>query len=130
MTLSNPEFVTLGTPNETIVTIIDDDVPPSVTFSSATYNTTEDAGQITIIAQLNQAFEQALTIGYETADGTAQAGNDYQAASGEITFEPGQVSQSFVVEIINDGENEVDETVSLSLNEINVEGRNIAAMLC
>lgn len=127
LTLSNPEFATLGTPNETIVTIIDDDAPPSVTFSSATYNTTEDAGQITIMAQLNQASAQALTVGYETADGTAQAGNDYQAASGEITFEPGQVSQSFIVEIINDDENEVDETVSLSLIENNVDGRNITA---
>lgn len=127
LALSSPEFATLGTPAAATITIIDNDGPPTVTFSTATYAAPENAGQVTITAQLNYAAAQTLTVAYETADGTANAGDDYVATAGELTFAPGEISQSFVVELINDSENEVEETVSLTLGQAGTSNRDVSA---
>ena len=42
------------------------------------------------------------TVNYATTDGSAVAGQDYNAASGTITFTPGEASKSFSVQLIND----------------------------
>ncbi|MBP8283538.1 MAG: hypothetical protein KAX46_06435 [Chromatiaceae bacterium] len=38
-----------------------------------------------------------VTVRYATANGTAQAGTDYTAASGQVTFAPGQTSKTLPV---------------------------------
>ena len=38
-----------------------------------------------------------MTVGYTTVDGTAQAGSDYQATSGTLTFNPGETSKDVTV---------------------------------
>ena len=39
-------------------------------------------------------MENTVTVDYATADGTAQAGDDYDAASGTLTFAPTQRSRT------------------------------------
>jgi hypothetical protein len=41
-----------------------------------------------------------VIVNYATTDGTAIAGQDYQASSGTLTFTPGQTSRSFSVSIL------------------------------
>ena len=64
---------------------------------------------------LSAAATTPVTVGYSTADGTAQAGSDYRAASGTLSFAAGQTSQVVTVGVTGDTTVEPDETFSLKL---------------
>jgi hypothetical protein len=65
---------------------------------------------------LTPASQQAVTVSYATADGTATAGSDYQAASGSVTFNPGQASRTVAIQVIGDTADEPDETFTVNLS--------------
>jgi len=58
----------------------------------------------------------AMTMHFATADGTAKAGSDYTATSGELTFAAGQTSKSVPVTIKGDATKEPLESFSLKLS--------------
>src|SRR5262249_43101306 len=75
-------------------------------------------------ATLSAPSSKTITVDYTTADGTAKAGSDYVAVSaaspGHLTFNPGQTSQTFPIQIIGDIFNEPDETFTVTLtNAVN-----------
>jgi PKD repeat protein len=92
---------------------------PTIAFGAASFSANEDDRQATIAVTLDHAAGQPLTITYATADGTAEAGKDYSATSGELTFAPGETSQTFTVPIVDDALHESDETVVLNLGGAN-----------
>lgn len=58
-----------------------------------------------------------VTVSYSTADGTATLANqDYVAASGVVTFAPGETSKTVAVTVTGDTATEADETMSLVLS--------------
>ncbi len=116
LTLGGPTNATLGTPASATLTIVDDDASPTVQFSAAAYSVGESDGTATITATLSGPSDQTVTVNYATSDGTAAAGADYTAASGTLTFNPGQTSQTFSVPILPDSDSEADETVTLTLS--------------
>jgi hypothetical protein len=63
--------------------------------------------------RLSPASASTVTVAYSTADVTAQAGSDYTATSGVLTFAPGEVFQQVFVEVIPDTTVEPDETFHL-----------------
>ena len=118
LTLSNPLNAVIGLPNPAPLTIVDNDAPPTVQFSSAAYSKSENGGGVaTITVNISAISGQQVTVNYSTADGTATAGADYTAASGMLTFAPGQLTQTFEVTILEDELDEADETVSLTLHD-------------
>jgi chitinase len=66
-----------------------------------------------IEVHLSQAYETDLTFAFQTADGTAEAGSDYVAAEGSVTFLAGQTSTS--IEITINGDNAIEKTENFSL---------------
>ncbi len=91
----------------------------------------EDAGTATFTVTLSTASGRDVTVDYATADGTAWANppsteeDDYEAASGSLTFLPGQTSKTVVVTIFDPGwYDELDETFFLNLT--NAAGASIA----
>jgi hypothetical protein len=66
-------------------------------------------------ASLSRASPQTITVGFATADGTALAGQDYLATSGQFTFLPGIISTSFVVGVYGDLSYEGDEFFLVNL---------------
>jgi len=116
LALSNPGNATLGSPNTAILTITDNEPQPTVAFSSATYSVSENAGTATITVNLSGASAQTVTVNYATSNGNATAGSDYTAASGTLTFNPGNTTQTFNVTILDDAIFEGDETVNLALS--------------
>jgi hypothetical protein len=60
------------------------------------------------------------TVSYTTANGTAQAGSDYSAVSGTLTFPPGLTSQTVVVPTLDDGH--ADPTKAFTINLSNSTG--------
>ena len=65
---------------------------------------------------LTAANSKPVTVSYATADGSAQAPDDYQATSGTLTFNPGETAKTVTVLIKGDTINETDETFSLNLS--------------
>ena len=64
---------------------------------------------------LSLARRQAVSVSYATSDGTAEAGSDYESASGTVTFSPGETSKTVTVTINGDDEAEANETFTLAL---------------
>ena len=55
---------------------------------------------------------------YQTADGTATSGSDYDAVSGTLTFAPGETSKTINVPVNGDTTVEDDETLTLELSDV------------
>ncbi len=65
---------------------------------------------------LDTPSTETVTVDYATADGSATAGLDYTAASGTLTFLPGQTSKPVSVDVLGDLLDEPNETFSVSLS--------------
>jgi hypothetical protein len=118
LSLSNPQDATLGVPSTAVLTIIDDTPPPqpSVAFSSGSYSVNESAGTATISVTLSASSTDPVSVYYTTSDGTATAPDDYQGASGLLSFPAGQISQSFTVAVTDNGVPGPNKTVNLTLS--------------
>ena len=66
--------------------------------------------------RLSSEMEDAVTVDYATADGTAHAGEDYVATSGTLTFAPHERLKTVDVTINSDVLAEPAETFSLNLS--------------
>ncbi len=86
LALSAAENGVIGTPGSATITIVDDDLPPTVSFKETSYTAAENGGQVTITALLSRPVSQEITVDYATSDGTATAGDDYETKSGTLTF--------------------------------------------
>jgi hypothetical protein len=65
---------------------------------------------------LSAAYDQAVTVNYATADGTATtADHDYVASSGTLTFAPGETAKTLTIAVIGDTMIEPDETFFVDL---------------
>jgi len=60
-----------------------------------------------------------VSIAYSTADGTASAGSDYDAAAGTVTFAVGETSKTITVAVRPDTMYELDETFNVNLSSPN-----------
>ncbi|MBC3883456.1 hypothetical protein H8K35_18860, partial [Undibacterium sp. LX40W] len=90
--------------NATAVTgtgTITDGAIPSISLSGPV-EVNEAAGTITYTVSLSAASAAAVSVNYSTANGTAIAGSDYTAASGSLTFTPGETTKTITVAISND----------------------------
>ncbi len=63
----------------------------------------------TFVVQLSSPSSLPVTVDFSTANGTALAGSDYTAASGTLTFLPGETSKTIIVPTLNDETFEQDE---------------------
>lgn len=71
---------------------------------------------LSFIVSLSAAAQQTTSVRYQTLDGTATvAGNDYVAASGSITFRPGQRTATVAVGVRGDRTAEPHETFQVVL---------------
>jgi hypothetical protein len=91
--------------------------PPVVQFSARDYTASETAGQTTITVTLDAAAPVTVLTTYATGGGTAVAGSDYLSASGTLTFTPGITNTTFPITLLDDGELEGHETISLTLGQ-------------
>ena len=65
---------------------------------------------------LSRAASARVTVDYRTRDGSAQAGEDYEAASGTLTFSAGESSKTIEVAVLDDAHDEGEETFTLALS--------------
>ena len=72
---------------------------------------------------LSRMLPVPVTVDYATSDGTAQAGQDYVAASGTLTFRPGETGKSVAVRVLKDGHDEGEERMTLTLSNLRPSSR-------
>ena len=70
----------------------------------------------TFTVTLSAAWTRTITVDYGTSDATATAGSDYQAASGTLTFAPGETSKTITVLVNGDRVPEPNETFVVNLS--------------
>ena len=70
----------------------------------------------TFTVTLSAASTETITVAYATGNGTATAGSDYQAASGTLTFAPGETSKTITVLVNGDRLGEPNETFFVNLS--------------
>lgn len=102
-----------------IVTIVNDDSPlPNISINNAP-NVTEAATNttMTFTVTLGSVAATAVTVNWATvAAGTATAGADFTAASGLLTFAPGETSKTITITVLADLIDEPTETVFVNLS--------------
>jgi subtilisin family serine protease/subtilisin-like proprotein convertase family protein len=91
--------------------------PPRISVTDVTL--AEGAAGTTIATftvLLSNAIGDPVSVNFATADGTATAGSDYVAASGTLTFAPGELTKSVTVVVHGDTLDEPDEHFFLNLS--------------
>lgn len=73
--------------------------------------------KITVAVVRTGGNDGTVTVEYATGGGTANEGTDYEKASGTLTFDNKETSQTFDIQIKDDGSSEGDETVTITLSE-------------
>ena len=68
------------------------------------------------VVTLDRAISRPVTVDYATADGTATAGADYEAAAGTLTFAAGETSKTVMVRALDDPFDEGEETLTFTLS--------------
>ncbi|WP_410643786.1 Calx-beta domain-containing protein [Amycolatopsis sp. lyj-346] len=68
------------------------------------------------VSLLGGASPNPVSVHYATANGSATAPADYQAASGDVTFAPGETSKPVTVLVNPDTVDEPDETFTVTLS--------------
>ena len=59
-----------------------------------------------------------VTVSYSTANGTATSRDDYTAASGTLTFAPGETTKTITIRAKGDRKKESDETFFVNLFDV------------
>jgi hypothetical protein len=143
----------VGEPNETFVvnlsaptnatiadgqgagTIIDDE--PRISISDVTkYEGRRNKTTLfTFTVTLSVAYDQPVTMPFQTVNGTATTGdNDYFAKSGTLTFAPGETTKTITIEVKGDNKRETNEyfyldLFGLSSNALFTKNRGIGTIL-
>ena len=93
-------------------TILDDDV---IELSISDAAAAEDASHLEFVVQLGEQTSVPVEVSYSTSDVTASAGQDYEAASGSLTLQPGTVRRTIRVALVDDDIAETSETFDVTL---------------
>ena len=90
--------------------------PQAAIFSAAILEGGPGRRLLNFTIALSAAAAQPVTLRWGTANGTAIAGRDYVAASGVVSFAPGQTERTVGVWVIGDRFFEADEQFSVRLS--------------
>ena len=74
-----------------------------------------DGALLAFVVSLSRTATSAFTVDYATGNGSAQAGVDYTAASGTLTFQAGESTTTIEVAVLDDSHDEGEETLTLTL---------------
>jgi Calx-beta domain/FG-GAP-like repeat len=113
--LSNPSNAIIDKAQGSIVITNDD---PQPTINAEDISVSEGQAGTTSMdfkVRLSNASYQSITVNYATADGSANAGSDYVATTGTVTFAPGVTENTVTVPVNGDAIAEQNESLFLNL---------------
>ncbi len=107
---------TLGSKTGTQVLTNDDALPKlsinDVTLAEGSSGTTN----FTFTVSLSKVSGQAVTVSYQTGNGSAVKPGDYSGKAGTLTFAPNETSKTVTVAVVGDAVHENDETFTVDLS--------------
>ena len=113
-----PARVTGGTQDETRLSIGDDDDPRvTVQFESDTY-TADEGGSITVRVTLSADPERTITIPLIKTEQGGVSTDEYSGIPASVTFNSGQITQSFTFSATQDDVDDDDESVKLTFGTL------------
>ncbi len=120
VTLSGATNATIAN-GEGIGTIVNDDLPPTISFDSSSLqiSTVEgDSGSklMSFTVKLSKAFTEDVTVTATPTSGSATSGIDFNGAAQTVTIAAGQTTATFSVPILGDVTDEIDESFSVDLS--------------
>ena len=95
-----------------MVTALDHQQPPEVSVADA--DTAPEGGTLEFPVALSRPFHAPLTVAY-TLGGTAAAEDYTDAAGGSVTFAKGERQQTIRIAVVDDGADEAEEAVTVTL---------------
>src|SRR5262249_13108705 len=113
--LSHPVHALLATTQAQGIILDDDTVPLSITDVSVLEGNTGTTNAVFELC-LARPHPMTVSVDFTTADGSAVAGADYIAASGTVTFAPGETNKSITVLVNGDLVDETNETFFVNLS--------------
>ncbi len=116
LALGTPIGALLATPNTATLTITDNDTGGTLAFASPTFSVAEDGGSVTITVVRAGGTGGGIAVRYATSNGSGQAGTDYDATSGTLTFEAGETSKTFTVAVHDNVGSPANKSVILTLS--------------
>lgn len=99
--LSSPNGVVLGTTISADVTIQEDELPPAVALSAATYSVIETAGTIAIGLVRTGDPDTALTVTFAATEGSADDGRDFNVVNTAVNFAAGETTKNVTIDILD-----------------------------
>ena len=112
--LSDPSGATVADGTAT-GTITDDDERPGLSIDDAP--AVREGETAEFVVRLSAASGAAVTVAYETLDGTAVAGVDYTSTSGTLRFDAGETRTTLAVPTLEDATAEETEGFTVQLRE-------------
>lgn len=97
-----------------------------VYFHPSEYTVVEGCGTcyLTVI-RVGQDLFDTCYVDYETNEGTANAGEDYEHVKGTLTFKPNETSQTIAINIVDDDIFELDEYFFCKLSNVRGEADRV-----
>jgi len=116
LTLMNPTGpdAIVGAKSQHTYTIVSSQ--PSIGFLVGADMGREDTGAEAVEVRLAHVWSQTVTVQYAVTGGTATAGADFNLSAGTLTFDPGQVSRTLNLVIVDDDLIEDTETIVITLS--------------
>jgi len=97
-----------------------------VYFHPSEYTVVESCGSVYIsVVRVGEDLYDTIYVDYKTADGSANAGQDYEQTEGTLVFKPGETSKTVVVPIVDDDVFELDEYFFCKLTSVRTEPQSV-----
>ena len=90
--------------------------PPGLSVADAAVDEGPGA-TLDFVVTMDRAARRAVTVNYQSVDGTAVVEEDYEWANGELTFAAGETEKTVSVRVLDDAHDEGDETMTLRLSD-------------
>jgi len=116
LTLSDPSGATILTSEATAFIVDNDTVAPSPRILAQDTILDESAGRAAMVVRLDAASTGLVEVDYTTRSGAAEAGSDFTATEGRLTFLPGEVVKTVFVDVADDGRTEGPESFALQIS--------------
>ena len=116
---TDPVAVTAGSPDETVISITDDDPPTSLTvnFERGSYTVTE-GNSVTVTVTLSDDPERTVTIPITRMDQDGASSDDYSGVPDDVVFSSGDTEKTFTFTATDDTEDDDGESVKLTFGTL------------
>ncbi len=126
ITLSNPVNASILDGSGTGTIVNDDAAVITITSPTVVEGDVGTSTALSFTIAMSNPSDANVVVNYNTVDGSATiANNDYQAASGTLTYTPGQQSKTVMVTVNGDCLIEPNESFLLRLSALMNNGRNV-----